>query len=115
MFLSFLLVVPLYIASDDYTAVSSQPVTFSSAPDQMCVTISISDDGVVEETELFAVTLVSEDPTVQLTLPNASIIIMDRSSKYTPFVHSVGKHRISLGVLVSVHSCNACMHSWTQL
>jgi len=78
------LAVPLFVAPDDYTAVSSQSVTFSSAPDQMCIPISISDDEVVEETESFAVTLVTGDPVVQLTLSNASVIIIDRSSKCTP-------------------------------
>ena len=49
----------------------------------------------VEETESFVVTLVSVDPTVQLTLPNASVIIIDRSSKYTLSVGSEGMYRIS--------------------
>jgi len=57
-------------------------VTFSSAPDQICIPISITNDEVVEETESFAVTLVSEDPAIGLTLPNASVIIVDGSSKY---------------------------------
>ena len=61
-------------------------MTFSSAPDQICIPISISNDEVVEETESFAVTLVSEDPAIELTLPNASVIIVDGSSKY---MHSV--------------------------
>ena len=79
-------------------------MTFSGSPDQMCIPISISDDEVVEETESFAVTLDSEDLVVQLTLSNASVIIMDRSSKYTPSAYSVGRHRISIGVLLG----NAC-------
>jgi len=84
-----LLAVPLYVAPDDYTAVSSQPVTFSSTVDQICIAISITEDEVVEETESFAVTLVSVEPAVQLTLPNTSVIIIDRSSKYTLSVGSV--------------------------
>jgi len=80
-------IVPLlYTAPDDYTAISSLPVTFSSAPDQMCITISISDDGVVEETESFAVTLVSEDPSVVLMLPFSSVTINDSSGKYLYFL-----------------------------
>jgi len=75
--------VPLYVAPDDYTAVSPQLVTFSSAPDQICIPIIISDDEMVEETESFAVILVSEDPAIELTLPNAGVIIVDGSSKYT--------------------------------
>ena len=84
--LSPFLAPPLYVAPDDYTAITSQPVTFSSAPDQICILINISNDGEVEETESFAVALVSEDPAVQLTLQNASVIIIDSSSKYAPSV-----------------------------
>ena len=77
------LAVPLYTAPDDYTAVSSQPVTFSSAPDQICITISISDDEVVEETESFTVTLVTEDPAVLIIQPFASVTIIDSTGKCT--------------------------------
>ena len=108
-----LLAVPFYVAPNDYTAVSSQPVTFSSGPDQMCIPISISDDEVVEETESFAVTLVSGDPVVQLTLSNASVIIIDRSSKCTPSVSSVRRQKINVYTIASV----AVVHtvcSWTQ-
>ena len=73
---------PLYTAPDDYTAISSQPVTFSSAPDQICIPISISDDGVVEETETFAVTLVTEDPAIVTMLSFAAVSITDSSGKY---------------------------------
>jgi len=110
--------VPFCVAPNDYTANSTpQPLTFSSAPDMMCISIIIIDDRVEEPTESFAVTLNSTDPAVNFSIPNANVTIIDGNvtSKYTPSVHSVGKHRISLGVLVSVRSCNACMHSWTQL
>ena len=59
-------------------------MTFSSAPDQICITISISDDGVVEETESFAVTLVSQDPAILIMLPFASVTIIDSTGKYVP-------------------------------
>jgi len=52
----------------------------------MCVTISISNDGVVEETESFAVTLVSEDPAVVVMLPFSSVTINDSSGKYFFFL-----------------------------
>jgi len=48
----------------------------------MCIPISISDDEVVEETELFAVTLVTEDPAVLIMLPFASVTIIDSSGTY---------------------------------
>jgi len=66
-------------------------VTFSSAPDQICIPSSISNDGVVEETESFAVTLVSGDPAVQLTLPNVNVTIADSTGKYL-FVHEAKDH-----------------------
>ena len=73
---------PLYSAPADYTAIRSEPVTFSSAPDQMCITINISDDGVVEETESFVVSLISEDPAVLIMLPFATVTIIDSSGTY---------------------------------
>ena len=48
----------------------------------MCIPISISDDGVVEETESFAVTLVTEDPAVLIMLPFATVTIIDSSGTY---------------------------------
>ena len=67
----------LHVASDDYTPVDSQPVTFNSAPSQMCVSITILSDFIIEPNELFTVMLESTDPAVQLTLPTASITILD--------------------------------------
>ena len=80
---------PLFVAPGDYTAISSQPVTFSSAPDQICIPISISNDGVVEETESFAVTLVTEDPAVLIILQFASVTIIDSSGTYTYWIFVV--------------------------
>jgi len=79
---TFIIPPPLYTVPDDYTAISSQPATFSSAPDQICIPISISDDGVLEETESFAVTLVTEDPAVLIIQPFASVTIIDSTGKY---------------------------------
>jgi len=80
-------------------------VTFSSSPDQICIPISISDDEVVEETESFTVTVDSEDPAVQLTLPNASVIIVDRSSKYAQSVYCIVRNGISFCVAAVMHVC----------
>ena len=68
---------PLLVAPDDYTPVNSQPVTFSSAPSQMCVSITIINDFMIEPNELFTVLLESTDPAVQLTLAFASVTILD--------------------------------------
>ena len=72
----------MYTAPGDYTAVTPQHLTFTSAPDQMCITVSISNDGVVEPTESFTVTLSSTDPAVQLPQPSTSVTIFDSTGKY---------------------------------
>ena len=56
----------ILVAPNDYIAVNSQPVTFSSAPSQMCVSITIIDDLTIEPNEQFTVMLESTDPAVQL-------------------------------------------------
>ena len=71
------LAVPLYVAPGDYTEISSQSVTFSSAPDLMCVSVSISVDDVTEENEFFSVVLESTDRAVQFTIPFANVTIID--------------------------------------
>ena len=82
MFIFSLLPYSMYTAPGDYTVVTPQHLTFSSAPDQMCITVSISNDGAVEPTESFIVTLSSTDPAVQLMSPTASVTIFDSTSKY---------------------------------
>ena len=75
----------LHVVPGDYIPVDSQPVTFSSAPSQMCISITILGDFIIEPNELFTVMLESTDPAVQLTMPTASITILD-SCKYTLLV-----------------------------
>ena len=96
--------VPFNIDPDDYTAISSQPVTFSSGPDQICIPISISNDGVVEETESFTVTLVSGDPAVQVTLPNANVTIADSTGKYL-FVNEANDDCMDSMIVFVVSKC----------
>ena len=69
--------IPFLVAPNDYTAITSQPVTFSSAPSQMCVPITIFNDFMIEPNELFTVLLESTDPAVQLTVAFASVTILD--------------------------------------
>jgi len=76
----------MYKAPGDYVAVTPQHLTFTSVLDQMCITVSISSDGVVEPTESFTVTLSSTDPAVQLRQPIASVTINDSTGKYLLFV-----------------------------
>ena len=79
---------PLYLAPDDYANIS-QAVTFSSAPSQMCVPVSISDDGLVEEDEFFTVSLESTDPDVNITQPSANFTIIDSTSKSRSSLHTL--------------------------
>ena len=69
--------IPLRAAPNDYTAVISQPVTFSSAPSQMCVSITIINDFMIEPNEVFTLLLESTDPAVQLMSAFASVTILD--------------------------------------
>lgn len=99
MFTYSLFPVPFCVAPDDYTAISPpQLLTFSSAPDSMCISISIFNDTVEELTESFAVTLSSTDPAVNFSIPNATVTIIDDNvtSKYTPSFCSLGRHMIGL-------------------
>ena len=66
-----------HVVPDDYTPIDSQPVTFSSAPSQMCIFITILNDFIIEPNEFFTVTLNSTDPAVQLTLSNSSVTILE--------------------------------------
>ena len=84
---TFRLAPPPFIAPGDYTAISSRPVTFSSAPSQMCIPVFISNDNVVEVTELFTVRLETTDRAVLFTQQSADVTIMD----------STGRHLLSLG------------------
>jgi len=84
---TFRLAPPPFIAPGDYTAISSRPVTFSSAPSQMCIPVSISNDNVVEVTEFFTVTLETTDRAVQFTQQSADVTIMDSTGKYLQSVY----------------------------
>ena len=67
----------LRVAPNDYTAIISQPVTFSSAPSQMCVSITIINDLMIEPNEIFTLLLESTDPAVQPMSVSASVTILD--------------------------------------
>ena len=87
----------LRVAPNDYTAIISQPVTFSSAPSQMCVSITIINDFMIEPNEVFTLLLESTDPAVQLILASASVTILDSCKS----------------VSYRQHYCNM-WHSYTQ-
>lgn len=114
MFTYSLFPVPFCVAPDDYTAISPQPLTFSSAPDSMCISINISDDMLEEPTESFAVTLNSTDPAVNFSMQNATVTIINETSKYTPSFCSLGRHMISLCIIISI-AVTHTVYSWTKL
>ena len=57
-------------------------MTFSSAPSQMCVSITIIDDLTIEPNEQFTVMLESTDPAVQLIFSSATITILDSGEHF---------------------------------
>ena len=52
-----------------------------SAPSQVYVNISISNDAVVEHQETFGVRLSTTEPSVNLTLDEAAVIISDNTGR----------------------------------
>ena len=64
------------------------PVTFDSMTSTQCISITLVDDNLVEDTETFTVSLSSSDPAVQLGTPSTAFVsILDTSgvqcSKFT--------------------------------
>ena len=66
----------LLSAGEDYIP-TVEILTFTSAPSQECVNISISNDAVVEQQETFGVRLSTTDQSVNLTQDEATVIIND--------------------------------------
>ena len=56
-------------------------VTFTSGESDggvLCRNISVTDDDILESTETYTVSLTSEDDDVTITIPTASVIILDQ-------------------------------------
>ena len=66
-------------APQDYTASSFQVIFFpdSSISRSLCVNISISSDGNLEDTEEFFIHINSSDSSVLITQPNVCVEIVD--------------------------------------
>ena len=84
----------------DYTAVSRN-LTFNATVSSQMVTISILDDLVVENFEMFTLALTSTDPAVILNPSSSNVTIEDLDSKllqvwYVYLAHYV--HRITHGL-----------------
>ena len=81
-----ILTIFLLSAGEDYTP-TIEVLTFTSAPSQVSVNISISNDAVVEQQETFGVRLSTTD---NLTQDEATIIIIDDTSMVTyTFQHKI--------------------------
>ena len=94
----------LRVAPNDYTAIISQPVIFSSAPSQMCVSITIINDFMIEPNEVFTLLLESTDPAVQLILAFASVTILDSCKS---------EHYYNIGTCVAPcfqHCCSSLLY-----
>ena len=79
------------MSPDDYTALVSQQLTFtsgqsSSGDNTQCTDVGIVDDEAYEgSTEMFSVYLTNNSPSVAInsTLANATITIFDNDSKFS--------------------------------
>ena len=69
-------------AGEDYTP-TNEILTFTSAPRQVYVNITISNDAVVEQQETFSVRLSTTDQSVSLTQDEATVIVNDNSGRVT--------------------------------
>ena len=67
--------------SDDYAQPTPMELTIVAGADQQCTSISISDDPILENDELFSVELNTSDQAVTLHPSSANITIEDNDSK----------------------------------
>ena len=67
--------------SDDYAEPTPMELTIVTGTDQQCTSISITDDPVLENDELFSVQLNTTDLAVTLHPSSANITIEDNDSK----------------------------------
>ena len=66
----------------DYSAPTPTAVTFSDCDSRQCISIPITDDEAVENSELFSVNLSSVDHRVDLTGATALVQITDNDGRY---------------------------------
>ena len=67
--------------SDDYAEPTPMELTIVAGTDQQCTSISISDDPILENDELFSVVLNTTDQAVTLRPSTANITIEDDDGK----------------------------------
>ena len=75
--------------SSDFAQPTPMDLTFLQGTTQQCASISISDDAVLENDELFSVQMTSTDPAVTLSpsASSATITIGDDDSKSFSLLH----------------------------
>lgn len=81
----------LWSAVRDYEPINQQ-LEFkvaSDVPVRKCVNVSISEDELAEEEEIFHVVLSTEDPNVAISFSIAMITIMDNDSEYNSVTGSI--------------------------
>ena len=61
----------------DFTPISPGTQLVFSSAETLCVNISIENDAVLEENEVFFLELSTSDPQVNLSSPSASVTILD--------------------------------------
>ena len=61
----------------DFTPISSGTQLVFTSAETLCVNISIENDAVLEENEVFFVDLSTNDPQVNLSFPSARVTILD--------------------------------------
>ena len=78
---------PIVTASGDFSDVSDHELTFQSAAVSQCTDISIEDDTILENDEVFSVQLSTLDQDVNLTLSTAIVTIEDNDSELCNLSH----------------------------
>ena len=66
---------------DDYTE-TSQMLTFMEGISDVCTSIRITDDNVLEDDESFLLTLTTSEPRVTLDPEQGSVLIIDDDSEW---------------------------------
>ena len=72
------------IAPSDYTSVVQQVVTFDPGVTELSVSVTIVDDDILENVEMFTATLVAQDPSVVVVVQGtADVSILDNDGNYS--------------------------------
>ena len=84
-------------APDDYDSTTTTIIFCPDSNSTMCVTISVTQDGVVEnDMEIFQVNLTSSDPAVVLTRASIPVIIFESDCKSCRYLSELSRLYISL-------------------